>query len=75
MHKPIRRIVLEVIAELDQETRIKVADEMFQRRKFGRDRHFGSPHRGREMPQPLPEDEGQDGDLLPPPPEGGDENG
>ncbi|SDD31524.1 periplasmic heavy metal sensor [Kordiimonas lacus] len=73
---PLRDIILNVVAKLDQETRKALADDLFERRRPGPD---GRPPRrsgvegfpyDRRPPPPLRDDEGLDPDDRPPPPPG-----
>lgn len=61
LHFPVRQILLDVVAGLDQETRIKLADNMF-RRRFDRMGPAGGRDGDAEMP-PFPGEPG----AMPPP--------
>jgi len=69
MHGPLKAILLDIVADLDLETRQKLAEDMYKRRKWMVERRFG----GRAgMPPPPPggfDREGPEGG----PPEGPDE--
>lgn len=65
MHKPMRRVMIEVIADLDMETRQKMAKDMFKRGKrrgskgdgpHGDGRRFGGPDGSRFKDRPPPPD-------------------
>lgn len=74
MRRPFERILIEIVAELDQEKRKAVAEElfMFERGKRGPGRRFGPPPGGRGGPPPHEQpDDMRDFDLPPPPPERG----
>lgn len=76
MHTPIQRVMMEVIAELDQETRAKVAEDMFKRRQRvgrrpgDRDRPYGPEGRPKH-----PRDDDRMRDNPPHHPEGPPEDG
>lgn len=63
MHGPLKAILLDIVADLDLETRQKLAEDMYKRRKWIVERRFG----GRDgMPPPPhdgfdPEEEPDDG--------------
>ena len=81
MHEPMQRVMMEVIAELDFETRLKVAEDMFKRggrrgmHGDGQSRFGGGPE-GRRPPPRHDDDKGREeypprGPDSPPPEEGG----
>ncbi|MCJ9429903.1 periplasmic heavy metal sensor [Kordiimonas marina] len=69
LHSPVRDILLNVIAKLDHDTRVKLAENMFRRRipmgpprDGGRDGKFDPDRRLPDMPPPPPEGDNDDAD-------------
>jgi uncharacterized membrane protein len=78
LRQPMQRIVLEVIAELDQPTRIRVLKDLFKhkKRRFMRgDKGFGRPDTAPGGPPPHAEQRPSKEDLPPPPPSSEDDEG